>query len=285
MKKCRASMISRVGAILTIFVLCFAASQIVPRVFQHAGIIMQDAAVAAGKPAGGGKVADLPVTSTISDSDPSGIAYLVQSDGLGAYKDGLAGVESILQGVSQNGLSGDWILNSYNTGATASAGRNALITLSAANEVMPGDPNFTAPANPPFTGTSLEPFRFIAKCSSSPYFISVKAIKPGSPAYCPLLLRFAAAFGRHDSDYYRLDMGHSYQYPPEPETQDVQISCNAVDGSGNCKDWSVDSIPPLSQSGGILVNRVRARLNLNPVSTPTNEGDFYLTFHIRVTNP
>jgi hypothetical protein len=234
--------------------------------------------VFAGKPA-----SDLPVTSTISDLNASGVMYYLQSDGLGSYKNGVSGVESILQGLSQNGLSGDWILNTDNS----SPGRNALITLTAANAVQIGDPGYTAAANPPFWGTALEPSRFIAKCSSAPYYISIKAIKPGVPAYCPLLLHFGPTLGSgRNTSFYRLDMGHSYQSPSEPETQDVQVSCNAVDATGNCNDWAVDSIPPVSQGGGPGVNHVRARLNLVGGSTTyTNEGDFYLTFHIRITNP
>ena len=98
-----------------------------------------------------GKAApDLPVTSTIADVDTTGVAYLVQSDGLGAYKNGVSGVQSILPGLSQNGLSGDWVLNTYNSTASASSGRNALLTLSSANALIPGDTGYTAPANPPF---------------------------------------------------------------------------------------------------------------------------------------
>ena len=150
-----------------------------------------------------GKAApDLPVTSTIADVDTTGVAYLVQSDGLGAYKNGVSGVQSIQQGLSQNGLSGDWVLNTYNSTASASSGRNALLTLSSANALIPGDTGYTAPANPPFWGTGLEPVRFIAKCSSAPYYISIKAIKPGAPAYCPLQLRFGATFGNKGANNY-----------------------------------------------------------------------------------
>jgi hypothetical protein len=226
---------------------------------------------------------DLPVTSSVSDANAGGIAYYVQSDGLGPYQNGVWGVQSILQGLSQNGLSGDWILDTYNSNLS----RNVLVTLTAANAVQIGQPGYTAPANPPFWGTALEPSRFIAKCSSAPYYISIKAIKPGAPAYCPLLLHFGPTLGSgRNTSFYRLDMGHSYQFPSEPETQDVQVSCNAVDATGNCNDWAVDSIPPVSQGGGPGVNQVRARLNLVGGSTTyTNEGDFYLTFHIRITNP
>jgi len=225
----------------------------------------------------GKQIADLPVTSTLSDADGTGLAYSVQSDGAGSYRNGVSGVESVLQGVSQNGISGDWILNTFNSNFSASSGRNALITL--ADAVQPGEPGYTVPANPPFWGTQLKPVRFISKCSSAPYYISTKTIKPGFPAYCPLLLRFGPSFGKNGGNYYRLDMVHSGSN--ENETQDVRISCNAVDASGNCNDWSLDSTPPDSQGGG---TRVRARLNL--VGSPsTNLGDFYLTFHIRITNP
>ena len=224
-------------------------------------------------------VADLPVTSTLADFDASNVAYFVQSDGLGPYKNGVDGVKSVLQGGSLNGLSGDWDLDTYNANLKGpdNSLRHAYITFSSANAVQPADPGYTSPANPPFWGTQRLSMRFLAQCSAAPYYISVKAIKPGFPAYCPLLMRFKV------SNDYRLVMGHST--PNLAETQDVQISCNAVDASGNCNDWSVDSTPPVSQGGGPGVNQVRARLTLLGKTTNTQEGDFYFTFHIRITNP
>ena len=74
-------------------------------------------------------------------------------------------------------------------------------------------------------------------------------------------------------------MNHSI----DSETQDVRVSCNAVDASDNCNAWSIDSIPPATQGGG---TQVRARLEINPdTSNPTDEGDFCLTFHVTITNP
>jgi hypothetical protein len=73
----------------------------------------------------------------------------------------------------------------------------------------------------------------------------------------------------------------------EPETQQVQISCNAAN-SGGCSDWFIDPIPVVNSDGSTSPGRTRARLDLvntHGSGSLTNEGDFYMTFHFHVTRP
>ncbi|HKT33608.1 MAG TPA: hypothetical protein VJR03_02170 [Nitrospira sp.] len=249
--------------------------------FSMCGIAASQEAPASKSGGGGGQTSDISVTSTISDNDASGTAYRVQSDGLGPYVNQQAGVQSILQAAA----SYDWELSTYNSSFSGSAGRNAWITLGPVNQESA---SATLPSIWSSWGTNLEPVRFIDKCS----YINVNmlAIKPGSPQACPILIRFGPEISSgRTTTYYRLDMSPNLckSCIAEPETQDVQISCNAQDASGHCNDWSVDSIPPTSQSGGVPTNQVIARLVLvnSGGALVANDGDFYLTFHIHVTNP
>lgn len=229
-----------------------------------------------------GKTSDLPVTSTIAVYDSTGAAYSVQSDGLygGVYTNGQSGVANILQ------ASANWayLLNTYNSSLSASAGRNGLVTLGPANQQSA---TATLPSIWSAWGTHLDAIRIITHGTQC----NLLAIRPGNPLACPILLRFGPSFASgHNTDYYRLDMLGTCPSQQcgftEPETQEPLISCNAQDASGNCKDWSIDSMPPTSQSGGVPTNKVIARLSLvSGAGAGTSQGDFYLTFHIHVTNP
>lgn len=227
------------------------------------------------------KTSDIPVTSTISDYDPIGAAYTVQSDSAGVYTNGQVGVVNILQ------ASAGWayLLNTYNSNLTASAGRNGFITLGPGNQQSA---TATLPSIWSAWGTHLEPIRIIThgvECN-------LLTIRPGNPLACPIVLRFGDSFSSGRSTYYyRLDMLGTCSSQQcgftEPETQEPLISCNAQDASGNCNDWSIDSTPPTSQSGGVPTNQLIARLSLvsGGGGAGTAQGDFYLTFHIRVTRP
>ena len=73
----------------------------------------------------------------------------------------------------------------------------------------------------------------------------------------------------------------------EPETQDVQVSCNSTDSAG-CNDWFIDPVPVVNADGSTSPGKARARLNLvdtHGSNNFTNEGDFYVTFHFHVSRP
>jgi hypothetical protein len=218
---------------------------------------------------------DLPVTSNLADFDANNAAYYVQSDGHGAYSNGPSAT-SILVANGYNGITwGDWRLD-----LLASTTRAIRVTFAQASAVQPGDPGYTAPANPPYWGTQFEAVRTETKCSLDHH--DMLTMKAGDKFNCDLSLRFPPATA---STFYRLDMDPTLLN--EPETQQVQVSCNAAN-SGGCSDWFIDPIPVVNPDGSTSPGRTRARLNLNSThgaGSVTNEGDFYMTFHFHVTRP
>ncbi len=221
---------------------------------------------------------DIPITSNLTDFDANNNPYYVQSDALGAYRNGVNGATSILVANGYNGIvDGDWRLDLSN-----STVRTIRVTFAQANAVQPGDPGYTAPANPPYWGTRFEAVRMENKCTMDNH--DMLTMKPGDKFTCILSIRFPLSTS---STYYRLDMAGSWTFLNEPESQDVQISCNAAD-SGGCNDWFIDPVPVVNPDGSTSPGRARARLNLvntHGSNNLTNEGDFYLTFHFHVTRP
>jgi len=221
---------------------------------------------------------DIPVTSNLADFDANNNPYYVQSDALGAYRNGVNGATSILVANGYNGIvDGDWRLDLSN-----STVRTIRVTFAQANAVQPGDPGYTAPANPPYWGTRFEAVRMENKCTMDNH--DMLTMKPGDKFTCILSIRFPPSTSY---TYYRLEMAGSWTFLNEPESQDVQISCNAAD-SGGCNDWFIDPVPVVNADGSTSPGRARARLNLvntHGSNNVTNEGDFYLTFHFHVTRP
>jgi len=228
-------------------------------------------AVFASKP-----LSDLPVTTYFSDFNSAGAQYYVFSDSGGAYKNGVSNVISILEA---NSTYKDWRLDLF-----SSTARTVAVTLTTANAVQPGDPGFTVAANPPYWGTKWWEMHLENKCSVSNR--DMLTMKPGNSFTCDTLFRFPIP--NTTSSFYRLDMGTYDSAYPELETQQVLVTCNSSATDGNCNDWFLDPIPVVNPDGSTSPGMTRARLNLvsskgnNPF---TNEGDFYLTFHIHITRP
>ena len=101
-------------------------------------------------------------------------------------------------------------------------------------------------------------------------------MKAGDSFQCVMIIRIPGP----SSGYYRLYMGRTWY----SETNNVQVTCNAVN-SGGCSDWYVDPIPVVNADGSTSPGKARARLNLDVRNQTTDDGDFYLTFHIHVTRP
>jgi hypothetical protein len=217
---------------------------------------------------------DIPVTTTLTDFNPSNVAYSVQSDGVGHYSNGVSGATSILVANGYNHIvivNGDWRLDLMGSNT-----RSARVTLAQANAVQPGDPGDTAPAHPPFWGTRFEEVRMENKCSFDNH--DMLTMKAGDKFTCDTSIRFVPA---GTSASYRLEMDPVFL--GQAETQQAQVSCNSADSRG-CNDWFIDPIPVVNPDGSTSPGQVRARLDL--VVTPlTDEGDFYVTFHIHVTRP
>ena len=225
--------------------------------------------VVASKPSG-----DLPVTTYVSDFNTAGAAYSVFSDGGGAYQNGVAGVNSYLVPNAFNGISwGDWRLDLFN-----STSRQVAVTLSTANAVQPGQPGYSSPANPPYWGTKWWSMHMENQCSHDDR--DMYTMTPGQTFTCDFLFRFPAS---SHSPFYRLDM-----IPRNwPETQQAQVQCNSVSRTdGKCDDWFIDPVPMTNPGGSTSPGQTRARLVLVTGNTSyTDDGDFFLTFHIHVTRP
>jgi hypothetical protein len=232
--------------------------------------------VLAGKPSG-----DVPVTTNISDFNAAGAPYSVFSDGGGAYQNGVSGVQSILEANGYNQITwGDWLLNLF-----SSTSRTVAVTFSTANAVQPGDPGYTAPANPPYWGTKWWGMHMENKCSLD--FHDMHSMKVGDKFNCDFLFRFPIP---GSSDYYRLDMvPDAPSIDPAPESQQAQVQCNSTSNSdGACNDWFIDPAPVINPDGSTSPGQARARLTLvnsKGKTAYTDEGDFYLTFHMHVTRP
>jgi hypothetical protein len=231
-------------------------------------------AVAAAVAFAGKQPSDLPVTTNIANYNASNLPYSEQDDGAGPYKNGVGGVVSILVANGYNGITwGDWRLDLLANPGTRTVG----VTFSSANAVQSGDPAYTAPANPPYWGERWQPVRTETKCSFDKH--DMHAMKPGDKFPCEALIRFPTI----SNVYYRLYMGDGAM----PETQKLQVSCNSADSSG-CNDWFLDPVPVVNPDGSTSPGQTRARLERIDTfgkGSTTNEGDFYLTFHIHVTRP
>ena len=217
---------------------------------------------------------NIPVTTYLSDFNASNAPYYVQSDGGGAYQNGVAGVGSYLNANGYNRITwGDWRLDLYN-----SPSRLVAVTFSTANAVQSGDPGFTVPAAPPYWGTQFFAMHMENKCTEDK--LDMLTMKPGDKFTCNTIFRFPSTL----SGDYALQMGTYDSFYPEPETQRVQVSCNAAN-SGGCTDWFIDPIPVVNPDGSTSPGQTRARLTSGGSAPFTNKGDFYLTFHIHVTRP
>jgi len=211
-----------------------------------------------------GKDCILPVTTIIGDTDTHGLTPDIASDLKGPYRDGVDGVFSQL--ISSYGLNyGEWHFDVY-----SSTTRTVNHTFDSNDAVQPGDPHYTAPANPPFWGTQSLLSHLEVKCQ----FLGndMVTMSAGSSFTCPMINRFNAA-----GVDYRFDPDYSFSL--YPEVTDVQITCDGVGADGFCSDWFIDPIG-LSQAVGRVVPVAQ-----NQGHQPVNDGDFYMRFHIHITRP
>ena len=219
-----------------------------------------------------GRITTIPLTTNITDLDANGVAYDVQSDGLGAYIDNVNAVTTFLTSNGYNHIQyGDWQFDAY-----SSTVRTVKLSLDTDDAVQPGDPHYTAPANPPFWGSKLVIAHMEDKCTLINK--NMLTMTAGTAFTCPFIIRFPAT-SRTD---YRLYIAPSFT--GYAETTDVQVSCNSADSSG-CNDWFVDPIPVVNPDGTTSPGRAVGRLELDTNRSITNDGDFYMTFHIHLTRP
>ena len=217
---------------------------------------------------------NISVSTYLSDFNASNAPFYVYSDGGGAYQNGVAGVGSYLNSNGYNRISwGDWRLDLYN-----SPSRLVAVTFSTANAVQSGDPGYTVASAPPYWGTQFFAMHMENKCTEDK--LDMLTMKPGDKFTCNTIFRFPSTLAGD----YALQMGTYDSFYPEPETQRVQVTCNAAN-SGGCTDWFIDPIPVVNPDGSTSPGQTRARLTSGLSAPFTNKGDFYLTFHIHVTRP
>jgi hypothetical protein len=222
---------------------------------------------------------DLPVTSTVTDYidviDDAGalqrIWMQIRSDGMGSYTNS-SDVESIVQGAY-----GNWYLT------TVTSARHIFLDFS---KPIPGTgPDGGAPVAP-FT-SALIGARLVTKCDQ--YNIDMFNIPAGATVNCPLAILF-----RDSGNDYMLQM-NPLTGIVAPETDYVNVTC---DGAANsqCNNWT---IVPNGARGGCLTADCSVRQNLTrlyksvPSSKPgksgsatsVNQGNFYVSFSVTITNP
>ncbi|MEW6209399.1 MAG: hypothetical protein AB1631_13600 [Acidobacteriota bacterium] len=223
--------------------------------------------------------ADLPVTATITDytdvTDDTGavqrIFMQIRSDGAGGYTNS-SNLQSIIQGAS-----GNWYLVTAN-----SLTRHVFLDFSkpiAGTGPDGGAP--VAPFNSALIGASL-----ISKCHL--YNNDLFTIPAGTTVNCPLTIFFSDS-----GNDYLLQMNPVIGAYVFPETDYVNFTCNQA-ANGQCNNWTIE---PNGARGGCVtadcsLKQNVARLNkLVPIKGKSgskivvNQGDFYLTFSISVTNP
>jgi hypothetical protein len=215
------------------------------------------------------KASDIAVTTTITDFDPSSNLYTISSDGSGSYFNNVDGVMSILTANGYNGIAnGDWQFNkiSVQRNKTVFSQRKIGVSLNMSDAIVPGDPHYTAPANPPFWGTQILHAQSEVKCTAINK--SMLTMAANTAMTCPMIFSF---FTTADVQY-GLNPASSVNHLPE--VTDVQISCSAAD-SGGCKDWLIEPIGSLQAVGRLV-----------PISDLSIDyGDFYMRFRIHITRP
>jgi hypothetical protein len=201
--------------------------------------------------------------------DSASNAYTISSDGGGSYFNNVDGVMSILTVNGYNGIpNGDWQFNKPGTqkGKTVYSHRKMGVSLNTFDAVLPGDPHYTADANPPFWGTEILNAYAEVKCTLLGR--SMLTMTANTAMTCPMIFSFFTTSDVH----YGLSPAHSANN--FPEVTDVQIACNSVD-AGGCKDWFIEPIGSLQAVGRLVLAS----------DTSIDDGDFYMRFHIRVTRP
>jgi hypothetical protein len=217
-----------------------------------------------------GSICIIPVTTIISDTDSNGLTVDIGSDGQGPYLHNVDGVASWLTSNGYNHIAyGDWQFTSL-TSPTRTVG----LGFNQNDAIQPGDPHAQNPfvaANPPYWGIFTYPGHIEVKCSLvSNNMLTMAA---GSSFTCPLVDKFQLPTG----DW---SLNPAFSFTHFPEETDVQVHCNTADSNG-CNDWFMDPIN-LGEAVGRLVGPPPA--NCKHCSN-SDDGDFYMRFHIHITRP
>ena len=215
---------------------------------------------------------DTPVSTYVADSDNAvATSMQIRSDGFGVYSNSNI-LTSIIQPI------GAWVLDSQNP-------RNATRTLyldfgqPIANSGLAGGDPIAVPSG-------RYKVYVISMCNA--YDNSLWALAPGATMACPLHIAFSSG-----------GVNYAVQMNPNPtgadpngapETQWATVTClTPVSGAAPCTEWKLTPSGTYTATDGSLGYRNVARLIKYVTSkhgtTNVNQGDFYFSFAIRLTNP
>jgi len=215
--------------------------------------------------------ADVPVTTTVRDADAN-IAPVLQIRSDGAVYTNTRDVQSIIQGI------GDWEMQSDFSSAST---RTVFVDFS---QAIPGSCPSCPNGNPVVLPSRLYPTRFIAKCRE--YNNNMFTLPYLSTMSCPLYTRVDV-----NGQNYRINMnplsGAQAYYP---ETNYVNFTCTGVNSSGQCNQWQAEPSGTYVPAGGTAavrgnVGKLVKVVTVRGKTTDIDQGDFYFSFSISVTNP
>lgn len=216
---------------------------------------------------------DTPVTAIIADAAPGTAPSLqIRSDGLGNYQNAST-LTSVIQSV------GAWVLDSRNP---RNGSRRLFLEFS--QPITGSGPGGGAPIAVP---SGLYLVRAISKCNL--LGSSLLTLAPGASMPCPLHVGFDYGGGSYAL---QMNPGASAGDPEgnAPETEYATITCTSpLSGSGPCVQWVITPSGTFTAGDGSVGQRNVARLLKYVTSkgktVATNQGDFYLSFRITVSNP
>jgi hypothetical protein len=214
------------------------------------------------------KSSSTPVTSTIADADPAvAPALQIRSDGLGPYKNSSTLI-SVIQSI------GAWELDSYDP-----SNSTRTVYLDFSQPIAGSGPSGGAPVPVP---SGLYKVHMISKCNL--YGTNMLTIAPGTTTACPLHVKFAVG-----STSYAVQMNPytSAADTAYAETNYADVSCvYPTSGAGPCTQWTI--VPSAYAADGTTLQNVGKLLKYvtsKRTTTAVNQGDFYFSFSIGVTNP
>jgi len=215
---------------------------------------------------------DTPVSTYVADAETTIAPTLqVRSDGAGVYRNSNTLI-SVIQPI------GAWVLDSQNP-------RNATRTLFL-DFGQPIGGSGPGGGDPIAVPSGLYTVHAISACNM--YNSSMWSLAPGNTMPCPLHIAFSyAAFA------YAVQMNPfptSADPNGAPETHWANITCLTPNsGAGPCAEWRLAPSNTYTAPDGSLKYRNVARLikyvTTKNTTTNVNQGDFYFSFALRVTNP
>jgi hypothetical protein len=215
----------------------------------------------------------MPVTTTISDADLS-VAPVFQIRSDGAVYPNSQNVQSLIQG---SGI-GDWVMQSDLSSAST---RTVFVDFS---QPVAGSCPTCPNSNPIPLASGPYPTRFIAKCHE--YNHNMFTLPYLATISCPLYTRVDVNGQNYRINMNPLAIAQAYY----PETNFVNITCAGVNSSGQCNNWRIKpsgTYVPAGSSTAVIgnVGKLVKVVTIRGKATDIDQGDFYFSFSIGVTNP